>query len=617
MTYDAAGRSKTAQIVGGGAPIHKVESVYNSSTGLPTIQRFVCPITELSCDTQASTATYDTLGRVTSYKDADGNTAATSYDFLGRPVTVNDGKGTQTFRYDSVTGLLVELEDSAAGVFTASYDADGNLTKRGLPNGLTAETTFDEAGAPVGLAYTKTSNCGVSCNWLNFAVERSIRGQILAEDGTLGKDEFGYDKLGRLVTARETPTGGACTTRTYKYDANSNREKMTTSPGVGGACSSSGGTTQEYSYDAADRLLAEGLTYDNFGRITNLPSEYAGGKALSTSYFSNDMVASQSQDGVTNTYQLDALMRHRQRIQGGGLEGTEVFHYAGPSDSPVWTERGSTWTRSIGGIGGELAAIQESGKEVALQLTNLHGDVSATAALDPSVTALRASINHDEFGNKTSGSGNLRFAWLGGKHRRTELASGVIQMGVRSYVPAIGRFLSPDPVFGGSANAYEYAGADPVNNFDLSGEKCAGDWDWIKRCKKLKRLAAKTRRMAARKNVHYAIVKPRACTAVACTVTWGGGGGRDPVGDFIGNVIGEAVDYLWTHSIAHPEGMRKAIAPILTGLNTQVAKRALSCADAAVTAWNETAGLRGSGPAGKAISAGYAATACLAWAAVG
>jgi hypothetical protein len=43
-------------------------------------------------------------------------------------------------------------------------------------------------------------------------------------------------------------------------------------------------------------------------------------------------------------------------------------------------------------------------------------------------------------------------------------------MGVRSYVPALGRFISVDPVRGGSANAYEYGKADPVNQVDLDGK---------------------------------------------------------------------------------------------------------------------------------------------------
>lgn len=472
-TYDAAGRQKTSQITGGGVAVPKVESVYHETLGLPTIQRFVCPASEPGCDTQATTTTYDTLGRATAYQDADGVTAKTTYDFLGRPATVDDGKGTQTMKYDSVTGLLVELEDSAAGgfAFTASYNADGNQVKRGLPNGLTAEIVYDETGSPVDLSYTKETNCGLSCNWLDFAVERSINGQIVLEDGTLGKDEYTYDKLGRLVTARETPTGETCTTRSYKYDQDSNREEMTTTPGVGGVCSGSGGTTQKYSYDSADRLLGEGITYDSFGRITNLPAVFAGGKALSTTYFSNDMVATQSQNGVTNSFQLDALLRQRQRLQAGGLEGTEVFHYGGPGDSPTWTQRGSTWTRSIAGIGGDLAAIHESGKGVTLQLTNLHGDVIATAALSPAVTELKGTSRFDEFGVPMGGSA-ARFGWLGGKQRRTELSSGVIQMGARSYVPQLGRFLTPDPVFGGSANPYDYSNQDPINNFDLAGTSC-------------------------------------------------------------------------------------------------------------------------------------------------
>jgi RHS repeat-associated protein len=420
-------------------------------------------------DSQETKTTYDALGRPEAYEDADGNVAKTTFDLDGRPVKTTDNKGSQTLRYDATTGVPVELEDSAAGVFTAAYNADGSMTKRTLPDGLTAETTFDPAGEAMHLTYTKASKCGVSCTWLDFALERSINGQIRTESGTLGTEHYRYDKAGRLTYADETPQGGQCTTRAYTYDADSNRlSKTTRSPGVGGVCSESGGTTQTYEYDAADRL--KGPTYDAWGRITSLPAEYAGGKSLTTGYFSNDMVAVQSQNGISNMFQLDASLRQRQRLQGGGLEGTEVFHYDGPSDAPAWTVRGSTWTRNIIGLGEELAAVQESGNEITLQLTNLHGDLSATAAISPEVTSLKGTFRYDEFGNPITGSAG-RFGWLGGKQRRTELSSGVIQMGKRSYVPALGRFLTRDPVQGGSANAYDYANQDPVNAFDLGGEK--------------------------------------------------------------------------------------------------------------------------------------------------
>jgi RHS repeat-associated protein len=480
ISYDASGRETSRLQTGGGSMLPKIETLYNSSTGAPRQTRFACQSGCESFDSQATTTTYDTLGRPTEYEDADGNLSSTSYDLLGRPVTSSDGKGIQTRTYDPTSGLLVQLEDSAAGTFTASYDADGNLTEQGLPNGLVAKTTYDETGAPIHLSYEKKTFCSVNCTWLDFGAERSIIGQILAQTSLASSQQYSYDKAGRLTLVKDTPQGGGCTTRTYSYDKDSNRTALITrAPGIGGACdTTSAGTTQSYSYDAADRLINSGISYDNFGRITSLPGNFAGGSTLATSYYSNDLVASQSQAGITNSYELDAALRQRTRSQAGEAGSiSQIYHYADVSDSPAWTETSAGWTRYIDGIDGGLSAIQDSAKGAVLQLPNLHGDIVATASPDPQISNVISAFEFDEFGNPEQ-AGTPTFGWLGSKARRTELAAGVIQMGVRSYVPALGRFITVDPIQGGSASAYDYADADPVNNFDLEGT-CAH-----RRCRK-------------------------------------------------------------------------------------------------------------------------------------
>ncbi|MBS1888112.1 MAG: hypothetical protein JSU06_13085 [Actinobacteria bacterium] len=571
---------------------------------------------------RATTTTYDSLGRPVEYEDADGNQTEITYDAYGGLATVSDAKGAQTYHYDETSGALTSTEVSGVGTFTAAYDANGSLVEQGLPNGLTAKTGYNPAGEPTSLAYTKTSSCGESCTWYSESLEHSIEGRILADNSTLVNHLYTYDKSGRLTEAQETPTGGQCTSRAYTYDADSNRlTKTTRSPGIGGACATSGGTTQKYEYDEADRLMGPtGPTYDAWGRITNLPAEFAGGKALTTSYFANEMVAAQSQGGVTNSFAIDATGRQRLRQQAGGVAGSEIFHYDGPGDSPAWTEHGATWTRNVPGIGGELAAVQESNGTTTFRLTDHHGDIVAAASSSPTATALLSTSRFSEFGEPETASVG-RYGWLGGKSRRTELPTAVIQMGARSYIPQLGRFLTPDAVRGGSANAYDYANQDPVNGFDLGGERpcvrygkgneaCAENATALGRA--IRRVQRQTRRIAHEHHLSTPVVRSRTCTAVACRVGWPHGSthGTDPVE----HIAGEIVSFLVQHSAPTVHEAHEFLET-WAGVGGYSNQSILGCAKNATEAWVETTDLRAGGTkaekaAGVVTSALYSAVQC-------
>jgi RHS repeat-associated protein len=138
-------------------------------------------------------------------------------------------------------------------------------------------------------------------------------------------------------------------------------------------------------------------------------------------------------------------------------------------------------TRYVGGVEGDIAVTTSLTGQRELQLVDLHGDIVATLPIsdgaDQATWSELAFTSFDEFGvaQPMSGSGAsqappARYGWLGASQRSAEALGGEVLMGARLYSPAVGRFLQIDPVAGGSASAYDYCNADPVNCTDLDGE---------------------------------------------------------------------------------------------------------------------------------------------------
>lgn len=100
-----------------------------------------------------------------------------------------------------------------------------------------------------------------------------------------------------------------------------------------------------------------------------------------------------------------------------------------------------------------------------------HGDLAAEANHSGARTRV---VRLDPWGTPLTppSSPDLQELFTGRWDKKHDQLSLLIEMGARPYEPAVGRFLSVDPVDGGALNEYDYAGQDPVNEFDLDGRYC-------------------------------------------------------------------------------------------------------------------------------------------------
>jgi RHS repeat-associated protein len=216
MSYDAKGN--LVSIIEPGFP-NSVSITY-SSEGLPTSITDQAgtslymdyhsngQVNSITHETLGVLATYayDPIGRVTSVRDAEGNTTRYDYYEQGRVVSVTDPLGGITsFEYD-FNGNLTTFTDARGNSITYSYNSRDNVET--ITDQLLSGESINYTQIPntpyIDRPYEKVDRNGKTTRYTYGNVDRYFRADYVDEGQY---EEFFLDAVGRLATANSSNTG--------------------------------------------------------------------------------------------------------------------------------------------------------------------------------------------------------------------------------------------------------------------------------------------------------------------------------------------------------------------------------------------------------------------------
>ncbi|MBS2938515.1 RHS repeat-associated core domain-containing protein [Nocardioides sp. J2M5] len=437
----------------------------------------------------AVTYTYDKASRLATSTSTGGGTVAYEYDAAGVPTAVEypttTGTGKLRFTVDNQgrrTGAYLQADAALttwAGRTLTTYDGSGRVTRVTADTGPTSANIIDisycyaagtapttnPGGTPGAACTTSTANDRDKLVWK----KDNLTGQTTT---------YTYDTSGRLTNAAVAGGSGGSGggSFAYGYDAKSNRTSGTVN-----------GTTQTLTFNAANQITTTGYTYDGAGNLTNDPSSGSS----SIAYTPADQTKTLVQGGTTYTY-THAGTDSTELISQTTPDGDYAYTYGrtAPTGVPVVeqvTRTGNTATKTAAVIsdpvtGTPLMLRTDTGNQNMYIYDGAPGAPIAAININGQNTF---GYNYDPYGvptitNNPGGSAITQnpytFAGTGVKDRTT----GWVHYAARYYSPVTGTWTQQDtldaPLDPKNANRYAYAGGDPINNTDPTGQYSLKDF---------------------------------------------------------------------------------------------------------------------------------------------
>ncbi len=466
-------------------------------------------------DGQVITHTHDALGRLTDKTFSSGGSQHYVYDAVGRLLSVEqllDGYTTEVaYGYNSVGDVetLTQTVDGLSWTVGYVYDYAGGVFTMTYPSGERRVYTLDAANrldavrrgdgsliAGYDYADADRYTTLTHANGMTTRTDYDPLGRISRINSAITDFGYGYDAVGRRSYAQYNHKAGA-PADLYRYDALGQLTEVwygadTTDPGtftgydraqsydfdpVGNRLTvTRDGTPELYGPSDGERLLdalnrygevdGQSFTYDLRGNLL------ATG-ALTYTYDLLNRQTGAEGNGHTAAYVYNGLGRRMAKT----VDGVTTY-YVYDLQGRVLEERGAAdqlLARYTYGDGiDEVVAMERGGTTYAYH----HDALGSVVALTDGMGNLVEQYDYDVYGAPSiwDGEGNpLAQSAIGNPYlftgRRYDPESGNYYYRARIYSPALGRFLSLDPLGLAAAdpNLYRYVNNNPVNFTDPLG----------------------------------------------------------------------------------------------------------------------------------------------------